>query len=227
MATRIPENGDLVQSKNGIWYARMPGKRLTPNTPRAARDLLDEMRIDAARPSVRPEGGRVIILRGLPGSGKTTWARDFIQHRHWYRRISRDALREMFGFGYYEPKSEKTLVALRNALLVEVLREHPHVVIDDTNLTERHVRDIKSHAVGWWNGAPSISIEILEFHTPLDECIRRDALREKPVGAERIREMNMRWRQECDCGTLEERAQMARRIEELRQPPAWAREEDE
>lgn len=221
MASRIPENGDLIQNKQGIWYARMPGLRRTPNTPRAARDLLDEMRIDAARPLVRPGGGDVIILRGLPGSGKTTWARDFIHYRYWYRRISRDALRDMFGFGYYHPRHEKTLVKLRNSLLVDVIKESGHAIVDDTNLTERHVRDIKAHSVGWWHDAPSISIEILEFHTPLEECIRRDALRPVPVGAERIIEMNERWQDECDCDTDEERAVMAQRIEELRQKPNW------
>jgi predicted kinase len=227
MASHIPENGDLIQNKHGIWYARMPGKRMTPNTPRAARDLLDEMRIDAARPAVKPQGGDVIILRGLPGSGKTTWARDFIQYRHWYRRISKDSLREMFAFGYYAPKNEKILVGLRNALLIDVLREHPHAILDDTNLTDRHVRDIKEHSIGWWNGAPRISIEILEFHTPLDECVRRDALREKPVGADRICEMNERWQRECEADTDEARAIMAQRIEELRERPEWARDDDE
>lgn len=225
MASRIPENGDILQNKHGIWYVRMPGQRRTPNTSRAAYELLEEMRIDAARPSARPEGGDVIILRGLPGSGKTTWARDFIRYRQWYRRISKDALREMFSFGRYSPQSEKDVVKLRNALLMDVLKDCPHAVVDDTNLTDRHVRDIKSHAIGWWNGAPRISIEILEFHTPLEECIRRDALRPTPVGAERIHEMNERWQYECDVDTDEDRLRMAQRIEELRVKPDWARDD--
>jgi predicted kinase len=32
-------------------------------------------------------------------------------------------------------------------------------------------------------------VSVIQMDTPLDECIRRDSLREKPVGEERIREM--------------------------------------
>ena len=36
----------------------------------------------------------------------------------------------------------------------------------------------------------SVQVELVEFDTPLEECIARDAKRPKPVGAKRIREMH-------------------------------------
>lgn len=224
---RIPHDGDIVQNKRGIWYARLNGQRKTPNTPRAARDLLDEMRIDTQRPAIRPESqGDVIILRGVPGCGKTTWARDFMRKRSWYQRISRDDLRQMFRFGHYSPQQEKFIREMQAQLIMDVLKDDPHLVIDNTNLRERDVREIKSHCIGWWHGAPSISIEILEFHAPLEICIARDALRAEPVGAERIAEMHTRWQYECEAQSDEDRAIMAARIEELRLPPSWRMNED-
>ncbi len=179
------------QDKHGVWWTRVEGQRKTPNTRQAAMELLHEMRAEAnereRRPDQATDDHRVIILRGLPGSGKTTWARAFITHRPWYRRVSKDLLREMFAFGQYDYTDEKFIRKIQGQLIRDLLREGSHVVVDNTNLRERDVQEIKGASIIYWEGKSHLSVRVLEFHTPLEECIRRDAFRERPVGAERIR----------------------------------------
>ena len=38
---------------------------------------------------------KIIITRGIPGSGKTTWAKDVVKENSNYIRINRDDLRIM------------------------------------------------------------------------------------------------------------------------------------
>ena len=216
---------EYYRDKHGVWWARVNGQRKTPNTRQAVFDLLHEMRAEANEQVLHPdrpvEDCRVIILRGLPGSGKTTWAREFIKYRPWYRRVSKDALREMFAFGEYDYNDEKLVRKIQGQLIRDLLREGSSVVVDNTNLRERDVREIKGASVIYWQDKSYLSVRVLEFHTPLEECIRRDALRERPVGAERIREMAERhgWDEQ---DMTEQCSEMAATIERLMERPSWA-----
>lgn len=218
----------VYQSKNGSWYARVNGCRQTLNTRAEHNQLFQLMQAEANEQELCPdravEDCRVIILRGLPGSGKTTWAREFIKYRPWYRRVSRDALREMLGFGRYDGEQEKLIRTMQSLLITELLREGRNVVVDNTNLRERDVREIKSASVVYWEGKSYLSLRVLEFHTPLEECIRRDALQPTPVGAERIREMAEQsgWGKQKD-----EPSEMAAIIERLMERPSWALDGDD
>jgi predicted kinase len=44
-----------------------------------------------------------------------------------------------------------------------------------------------------WLGEGGARLEMIDLDTPLEECIRRDALREKPVGEAVIRGMYERY----------------------------------
>lgn len=133
---------------------------------------------------------QVIILRGLPASGKTTWARKFCNEHSSYKRVSKDDLRQMFYDGTYSKHKERFVREARNALVAAALEGYLSVVVDDTNTNERNITEIE--AIAKRHDAP---VTILDFDTPLAECIRRDALRDKPVGKARIRDM---YAQLCD-----------------------------
>ena len=127
------------------------------------------------------------ITRGLPGSGKTTWAKqqpDLI-------RVNRDDLRRMLHGGIRGGAAEVQVTAAQRAAVAALLRDGADVVCDDTNLRSRVVRELAELAL--LSGA---DWHVQDFtDVPLDECIRRDALRDGDarVGEDVIRGMHERY----------------------------------
>jgi predicted kinase len=132
------------------------------------------------------------ITRGLPGSGKTTWAKEQPQ----LVRVNRDDLRRMLhGGAVIDPerrgRAEKEVTAAHHAAVEGLLRTGAHVVCDDTNLRGRVVREFAELAAKC--GA---HFSVRDFtDVPLEECIRRDALRtgDGHVGEDVIRGMHQRY----------------------------------
>lgn len=135
---------------------------------------------------------KVILMRGLPASGKSTYAKQLVdENPNVYKRINRDDLRMMFDNGYTSRGNEKFVKKVRDILIVKALEEGKSVVVDDTNLSERNFSRI-SQLVEEFNKQhnDTVTVEVKEFDTPLHECIARDAQREKPVGERVIRDMH-------------------------------------
>lgn len=126
---------------------------------------------------------KVIILQGLPASGKSTYAKQLVETLGW-KRINKDDLRAMVDNSKWSEKNEKLIVKLRNDLLLRFLQDGYSVVVDDTNFAQSHIDTIKEICAG-----ELVECEVLFFDTPLYECIERDAKREKPVGKKVIIKM--------------------------------------
>jgi len=125
----------------------------------------------------------VLILSGLPASGKTTYALDWVNEdpeQIQRARINYDELRiKMFGPDWvFNHKQENEMKDAARALLVSYLAEGFSVVIDNTNLNPRVREGWKQLALD--NGA---EVEMFEIDTPIQECIARDTLR---GGKERV-----------------------------------------
>ncbi|HEX5201681.1 AAA family ATPase [Paractinoplanes rhizophilus] len=132
---------------------------------------------------------RLLITRGLPASGKTTFARK-LQPR--VVRVNRDDLRRMLhGERLYTQWSESQVTHAQRAAVEALLRAHADVIVDDTNLRTKTVRE-------WAELAARLgaSFEVHDFtDVPLEECIRRDVSRpaDDRVGEEAIRRMHARY----------------------------------
>lgn len=127
---------------------------------------------------------KLIITRGLPASGKTTWARE---QRDWVWRVNRDDLRAMLQtrWQYGDPDYEDMCTEVQHAVICALLEHEADVVVDDTNLRPSTVENLEDLA--YQMGA---HFEIKDFtDVPLDECLARDAARDRPVGADVIRRM--------------------------------------
>lgn len=123
----------------------------------------------------------VIILRGLPASGKTSWAISYCLSNQRHKRISKDDLRAMLDDGYYTPENERLICKARDALVSTILQARYSVVVDDVNINAEHIETMIEIAQ-----AHGAHVRIVDFNTSLEECIDRDAHRERSVGAARI-----------------------------------------
>ncbi len=129
----------------------------------------------------------LVIMRGLPGSGKTYTVRKMMQARNTWKRISKDVLREMLDFGQYSRENESIVIQLRDLVLDELLSYGHPVIVDDTNLDPKHEERLRHVAK---KAYPNVNITLLDLtHEPVELCIERDATRANPVGAEVIRAM--------------------------------------
>ncbi|MFI6782850.1 AAA family ATPase [Micromonospora sp. NPDC050276] len=134
---------------------------------------------------------RLIVTRGLPASGKTTFARTLQPS---VSRVNRDDLRRMLhGERLFTQWAEAQVTAVQQAQVEALLRARADVCVDDTNLRARTLR-------GWADLAArhGADFEVHDFtDVPLDECLRRDAARPVTdrVGADAIRRLHERYLQ--------------------------------
>lgn len=124
---------------------------------------------------------KLIITRGISGSGKSTWARSQPNAVV----ISRDDLRELF-FGkgtaqyYSRPdirKCEEFISEQEVAMILAALASGKTVISDNTYIEWKFVRKVahRAHLAG-------AEIEIKVFDVPLRQAQERDALRGKSGG---------------------------------------------
>lgn len=140
---------------------------------------------------------KVILTKGLPGSGKSTWAKELMKKEpgRW-KRINKDDLRAMLDDGKWSNSNEKFVLAIRDNILARAMLEGWNVIIDDTNLAPKHEEHIRQ-LVAARNKAEKLngtkiqhSFEIKDFtNVSLEECIKRDQKRPNYVGEKVIKQM--------------------------------------
>lgn len=125
----------------------------------------------------------IVILKGLPASGKTTYARNFVEENTDYIRVNRDDIRTMSG-KYWVPQREKYINDLEQFSVEAAIKRNYNVILDATNLNEK---------VRFWvdeiAARHNCNVQELFFNVPLEECITRDKNRKKPVGRAVIENM--------------------------------------
>lgn len=145
------------------------------------------------------------ITRGLPASGKTSWARATLASRPPGQivRLNRDDLRRMgLPGGYHKPErdAEQRITTARDAALRALLESGCDVIVDDTNLRAKYVRSLMEIA-----DRAGATMEVVDFtDVPMDECVRRDQERVGPerVGEIVIRDMHSRYLAQLGGGPL-------------------------
>src|SRR3954451_1022958 len=132
---------------------------------------------------------RLLITRGLPASGKTTFARKLQPQ---VVRVNRDDLRRMLhGRRLFTQWAEGQVTRVQQATVEALLRARTDVIVDDTNLRAKTVREWAELAARF-----DASFEVHDFtDVPLEECLRRDAGRsdDDRVGEAGIRRMHQRY----------------------------------
>ena len=142
----------------------------------------------------------VIGTIGIPGCGKSFFAKQFIIDNPDWLRINRDDLRSKIGGPYYDGmdnKIESQVMKERNRLILEALDKGKNFIVDEIFLSPKSRKTLEGMVAGKaiveWKEFTDISIE---------ECIRRDATRTGrwQVGEKIIRMMYNNWKK----GQIEE-----------------------
>lgn len=131
----------------------------------------------------------ILVLRGLPASGKTTHAMSLSAT---HTRVSRDDIRlaltgrtdKFAGDHTFEEK----VTQIEEDLVRAYIRAGRSVVVDDTNLKAKYARR-------WVQLANTLGVEadVINFKVPLDELLKRNAKRFNKVPEDVIRDLYARF----------------------------------
>lgn len=120
---------------------------------------------------------KLIILQGVPASGKSTWAKSYVKEYPETVIVSRDAIRESTGT-YWYPKREDYITDLENAAVDRAMRHHFDIIIDATNLNPKTINKWERIA----SAHPEYELEFKKFKISYKEALERDEMRAKEGG---------------------------------------------
>lgn len=122
------------------------------------------------------------IMKGLPASGKSTFAKKFVKDSGNTVRINRDDLRAMCFESAWSGPREKFIIAAEKALALAARDIGLNAIIDDTNLRgdmwEQWAKE---------NGMEPVVHDLR--HVPINVCLNLDRGRNRSVGAGVIHRM--------------------------------------
>lgn len=125
---------------------------------------------------VEPYHQRIILTRGIQGSGKSEWAIAQAGNAD-HVRVSRDDIRAQM-FNKYTGVDEDMVTEVETAMVRAALRSGKNVIVDAMHLQQRYIN--RWQRLGY-------PVEIREFHAPLEVLLMRNAQREKMVPEDVIR----------------------------------------
>lgn len=123
---------------------------------------------------------QIIALQGVPASGKTTWAQNFLKNHPGWVRVNRDDIRKHMSDSW-SPEQEQHVKEIEDFIITSSLNKDLNVIIDDTNLQEYTIEHIKELAK-----AHEAEVEWKFMDINLQEALDRDSKREHPAGEKTI-----------------------------------------
>ena len=124
---------------------------------------------------------QILVLQGVPASGKSTFARKLAtEHTNWVI-VNRDSMRKARGT-YWLPSQENYIDELEQNAILSALKLDLNVIIDATNLNPKTIEK--------WNKIADIAaskIAFKLFKISYKEAMERDNNREDKVGEKTIR----------------------------------------
>lgn len=112
----------------------------------------------------------IIILRGLPFSGKTTWAEKFKKRREECVSLDIGDIIETLEGVYH--REERWVVV--KEMLTSALQSNHIVIIDDVNILSSSIKRIMNIITFYkLMFRESVLVSIQEFHTPYQLCVKR------------------------------------------------------
>lgn len=118
---------------------------------------------------------RLVMLKGLPGSGKSTWAFETLKTypKNSWKRVNKDDLRNMIDAGRYSKGAEEFIKSIQDSMVRDLLKRGHNVIVDNTHLDPKW-------ELHWRALAKEVEADfVLQDFTdvPLEECISNDFMR--------------------------------------------------
>lgn len=126
---------------------------------------------------------------GVSGSGKTTWANEFVsEHPSWVISCRDDIRKELydklkkehpFTWDKWDWKLEPTVTSIQDKQLIDAVNDNnvEGIIITDTNLNERHRTELYSYLVNL-----GVKVNYMYFHCSWEDAVSRNNNRVNGVG---------------------------------------------
>ena len=137
-----------------------------------------------------------IVLVGIPGCGKSTYA-GMLQSLYGYEIVERDQIRlkmmkqkglqpmadTRVDFTKWDWNLEKDVTEVQYGLIEECAKQNKSLVLSDTNLKYRESLVSFLEKLGY-------QVKVQYLYTPLHVCLQRDSEREYPVSVDPIKRLH-------------------------------------
>ena len=128
------------------------------------------------------------MVKWLPASGKSTWAKEYVKSTAKSVRINNDDLRASLYWRAFNKSDEDMISKSRSDMICNYLDNWYTVIVDNTNLNPIHQDILRTFAIDFW-----VKFEIKEFAVDVETCVARDKLRSDKVWEKVIRSMAKQW----------------------------------
>ena len=130
---------------------------------------------------------KLILLVGIPGAGKTTYAKKYIEENINTIHLSSDAIRKELYGDEAAQGNPSDVFSLMQKRAIEALNNGQNVIYDATNITRKD----RASIIGICPKFARIVAHVI--WAPIEVCIERDATRDRTVGKEVIDRMLKRF----------------------------------
>ena len=142
---------------------------------------------------------KIIVLQGVPASGKSTWAREFVTGKKDWVIVNRDSIRDGRG-DYWIPEQEDYISSVEDFQIRTAIANGLNVIIDATNLNPKTIEKWEKIATEY-----HVEIEYKLFEIPYKEALERDSKRARPVGKKVINRFYRMYFPHLICGMKDDR----------------------
>lgn len=132
-------------------------------------------------------GKKILALQGVPASGKTTFAKEWLENHPGWVRVNRDDIRSSMN-DTWSRDLENHVTDIEDFIITSSLNKGKSVIVDDTNLSPKTIQHLRELADIY-----ECEIEFKEFRIDFRTALYRDSQRENSIGEKELRKFFLKY----------------------------------
>ena len=132
-------------------------------------------------------GKKILVLQGVPASGKTTFAKEWLVSHPGWVRVNRDDIRSCMN-DTWSRDLENHVIDIEHFIITSSLNKEKSVIVDDTNLNPQTIQRLRDLA-----NIYECEIEFKEFRIDFRTALDRDSQRENRIGEKELRKFFLKY----------------------------------